>query len=219
MTAAVNVSPIDAAQQAFQHMRRQLFPFRFERWLTLGVAAFLDQCGRTQTGFSTGFPGGPSGHGGGGEHSPGQVLSEAAAWLGAHVMLVMAVAAVVLVLIGMAAALAAPVLLRMSPGRSGFEELLATGREAAIRRGQVLYLRVGSSGQWVLETANAPTTDSLASGRVEWTGGPLTLMLSPTGSCMPDVATVSRGASIRLDPFSCEVQPPTPRRDGRAGSS
>jgi len=99
MTAAVNVSPIDAAQQAFQHMRRQLFPFRFERWLTLGVAAFLDQCGRTQTGFSTGFPGGPSGHGGGGEHSPGQVLSEAAAWLGAHVMLVMAVAAVVLVLI------------------------------------------------------------------------------------------------------------------------
>jgi len=98
MTAAVGVSPVDAAQQALQHTRRQLFPFKFERWLALGVAAFLDQCGRTQPGFSTGFPGGSSGpHGG--EHEPGQVLSQAAAWLGAHVMMVMAIAAVVLVLI------------------------------------------------------------------------------------------------------------------------
>ena len=61
MTAAADVSPLDAAQQALEHTRRQLFPFRFERWLALGFVAFLDQCGRTQTGFSTGFPGGPSG--------------------------------------------------------------------------------------------------------------------------------------------------------------
>lgn len=97
MTAAAAVSPIDAAQQALQHTRRQLFPFRFERWLALGFVAFLDQCGRTQTGFSTGFPGGPSGPGGD-ERAPGEVLSQAAAWLASHVALVVVLAAVFLVI-------------------------------------------------------------------------------------------------------------------------
>ena len=43
-TAAIRAepSPIDAAREAFEHTRRQLFPFRFERWLTLGFVAFLD---------------------------------------------------------------------------------------------------------------------------------------------------------------------------------
>jgi prepilin-type N-terminal cleavage/methylation domain-containing protein len=127
--------------------------------------------------------------------------------------------AVVLILIGMAAAFAAPVLLRMNPGRSGFEELIATGREAAVRRGEVLYLRVSTSGQWSLEAASAPTTDPLASGHIDAVGSPLTLMFQPNGSCMFDVATVSRGTAIRLDPLTCEVQSTTPRRDGRAGTS
>jgi prepilin-type N-terminal cleavage/methylation domain-containing protein len=126
--------------------------------------------------------------------------------------------AVVLFLIGMAAAFAAPMLLRVNPGRSGFEELIATGREAAIRRGEVLYLRMSTSGQWSLEAANAPTTEPLASGHIEAVGAPLTLMFQPNGSCMFDVATVSRGTAIRLDPLTCEVQSSTPRRDGRAGT-
>ena len=95
----MTVSPLDAAQQAFTYMRRQLFPFRFERWLALGVVAFLDQCGRTQAGFSTRFPMGFPEHHGGGERPSAAGLSEAAAWLGAHVMLVMAIAAVVLVVV------------------------------------------------------------------------------------------------------------------------
>jgi prepilin-type N-terminal cleavage/methylation domain-containing protein len=127
--------------------------------------------------------------------------------------------AVVLILIGMAAAFAAPVLLRMNPGRSGFEELIATGREAAVRRGEVLYLRVSTSGQWSLEAASAPTTDPLASGHIDAVGSPLTLMFQPNGSCMFDVATVSRGTAVRLDPLTCEVPATTPRRDGRAGTS
>ena len=127
--------------------------------------------------------------------------------------------AVVLVLIGMAAALAAPVLLRANPGRSGFEELIATGREAAVRRGEVLYLRVSASGQWSLEAPSASTPDSLASGHIDAVGSPLTLMFQPNGSCMFDVATVARGIAIQLDPLTCEVQSSTPRRDGRAGRS
>jgi hypothetical protein len=95
----MTVSPLDAAQEAAAFTRRQLFPFKFERWLALGFVAFLDQCGRTQAGVSTRFPMGMPEHGGGGEHPSGAVLSEAAAWLGAHVMVVMAIAAVALVIV------------------------------------------------------------------------------------------------------------------------
>ena len=94
------VSVLDAAQQAMEHTRRHLFPFKFERWLALGFVAFLDQCGRSQEGmrFPTGLPDHKSGGGEGGGH-PGEVLSQVGAWLGAHVMVVMAIAAVLLVLL------------------------------------------------------------------------------------------------------------------------
>jgi Tfp pilus assembly protein FimT len=127
--------------------------------------------------------------------------------------------AVVLLLIGMAAALAAPVLMRENPARSEFEELITTSREAAVRRGEVLYLRVSPSGHWSLDAASAPPGDSLATGQVESVGAPLTLMLSPNGSCMFDVATISRGTAIRLDPLTCQVQTPSASRDGRSGAS
>jgi hypothetical protein len=123
---------------------------------------------------------------------------------------------VVLLLIGMAAALAAPVLLRSNPGRSGFEELVATAREAAVKRGEVLYLRMSASGQWTLEAAGAAAPDPLAGGQVKAPGAPVTLILSPNGSCMFDVATIARGTTLRLDPLTCEVQSATPRRDSRA---
>ena len=126
---------------------------------------------------------------------------------------------VVLLLISMTAALAAPVLLRMNPGRSGFDEVIATAREAAVKRGETLYLRVSTSGQWILEAAGTPTADPLASGHVESVGAPLTLLISPNGSCMFDVATVARGTPLRLDPLTCEVQPNTPRSDRRSGAS
>jgi hypothetical protein len=39
-------SAIDAAIEAANHTRTHLFPFDLRRWLVLGFAAFLDQCGR-----------------------------------------------------------------------------------------------------------------------------------------------------------------------------
>jgi hypothetical protein len=98
---AGRISALDAAQQAMAHTRRHLFPFQFDRWLALGFVAFLDQCGRTQAGFSNRLPAGlhnKGGGGGGGEEGPARVLNEAGAWLAAHVMVVMAIAAVALVL-------------------------------------------------------------------------------------------------------------------------
>jgi hypothetical protein len=41
------ISAIDAARDALAHTRRHLFPIRPQRWLVLGLLAFLDQCGRT----------------------------------------------------------------------------------------------------------------------------------------------------------------------------
>ena len=120
----MNVSPLDAAQQAFEHMRRQLFPFRFERWLALGFLAFLDQCGRTQAGFpgrlASGVPEEVGERGG-----PGPVLDEAAAWLAAHVMMVMAIAAVALVVV---LCLTALVLWINSRGVFMYLDNVATGR-------------------------------------------------------------------------------------------
>ena len=86
-------SPIDAALEAFEHTRAQLFPFRFDRWLTLGVVALLDQCGRG--GLTGSVPGGggrgpviPSGDGSGEGGLP-----DVGAWLGEHIALVVAIAA------------------------------------------------------------------------------------------------------------------------------
>jgi hypothetical protein len=86
------VSPIDAARDAWAFTRRELFPVRIERWLLLGVLAFLDQCGRS---FRGGGPGGGHGrsgwHAGEGSGSPGEALEwlqRAAEWLSAHAALV-----------------------------------------------------------------------------------------------------------------------------------
>jgi hypothetical protein len=83
------VSVTDAAREAIEHTRRNLFPIRVERWLVLGFLAFLDQCGRTLNGGG----GGRGGHGPGG-HWPGDgrgfaeqvtdAVNTATAWLSAH---------------------------------------------------------------------------------------------------------------------------------------
>ena len=99
--AAPEPSPLDAAVAAYEHTRRHLFPFKFERWLALGLVAFLDQCGRG--GISGTVPGGGPGPGlptgsGSGSGSDGG-LGEIGAWMGAHVALVVGLAALAITLI------------------------------------------------------------------------------------------------------------------------
>jgi hypothetical protein len=94
---SARASAVDAAQQAIEHVRATLFPFRFERWLALGFLAFLDQCGRGGGG-SFNFPGG-GGSGGGGRSGAEADVSRALEWLGGHAILVAAATAVVLALI------------------------------------------------------------------------------------------------------------------------
>src|SRR2546422_8259395 len=95
--AVTGPSPLDAAQQAIDHTRRHLFPFRFERWLVLGCVAFLDQCGR-QSGMRGAFR--VPAPGGWGSAGPGEgEVSKAVEWLATHALIVAAVAAAVLTVV------------------------------------------------------------------------------------------------------------------------
>ena len=94
---AAEPSPIEAAREAFEHTKRLLFPFRFERWLTLGFVAFLDQCGRGGVGGT--LPGAPPG---GGIPSPGTGsggLSDLGSWFNAHLAVIVAFAIGALVVV------------------------------------------------------------------------------------------------------------------------
>jgi hypothetical protein len=102
---APSPSPFQAASEAWEHTRRQLFPFRFERWLVLGFVAFLDQCGRTGGDGGSGAPPGPFG-GGIRWEDPLPQLPALPTWITDHLALIAAlaglVAAVVLLLVALA---------------------------------------------------------------------------------------------------------------------
>lgn len=118
---APRVSPLDAVGEAIEYTKRNLFPFRFERWLALGFVAFLDQCGRGGGGTFR-WPG-PTG--GGGDSGGAPDVSGVTEWLGSHVALVVGIAAVVLALI---LALLALVLWINSRGAFMYIDNVATGR-------------------------------------------------------------------------------------------
>lgn len=122
-------SPVDAARDAWDRTRRELFPIRLEKWLVLGLLAFLDQCGRTFRGG-----GGPGGGGGHVPVSPDESghpeawlgwLQQAGEWLAAHAAAV-AIGALAFVLVF--AALAAVVLWLNSRGVFMYVDAVGTGR-------------------------------------------------------------------------------------------
>jgi hypothetical protein len=122
-------SPIDAARAAWDRTRAALFPIRIEKWLVLGLLAFLDQCGRTFRGG--GGPGGgsrfesegPPWHPGPGDWTAW--VQRASEWLSAHAALVAVgtVAAVVAF-----ALVAAVVLWFNARGVLMYADAVATGR-------------------------------------------------------------------------------------------
>ena len=130
-SVAAEPSPIDAALAAFEHTRAQLFPFRFDRWLTLGLVALLDQCGRG--GITGSVPGGggrgpvvPSGEGGG----EGGGFPDVGAWLGENIALVVLIAAAVIAAI---IAISALVLWINSRATFVYIDDVATGRAEIAR--------------------------------------------------------------------------------------
>ena len=128
---SVTVSPVDAARAAYHHTRSQLFPIRPEKWLVLGLLAFLDQCGRAFRGGG-GSSGGGDGHGPGGPGGwppdlghVGARVQQASEWLAAHATLVALGAVAGLLAFGVVAAV---VLWLNARGVFMYADAVATGR-------------------------------------------------------------------------------------------
>jgi hypothetical protein len=162
-----------------------LFPIRLERWIALGLLAFLDQCGRT-------FRGG-GGPGGGGRFQPDEHpwpadtgdwlgwVQRAGDWLAAHAAAV-AIGAVALVLVF--ALVAAVVLWLNARGVFLYADAVATGRTDLGRAWREHGPAASSYFGWslgislaglfaVLLGAGLAATTALAfvSGRLAGTGG------------------------------------------------
>ena len=117
---------------------------------------------------------------------------------------------VVLILMGLAAALVVP---SMLPSREedvpSFTALVKTTRQSAVRRSEVVYLEISASGDWRLDGAASLEEGPFASGRLANYDGPqATLLASPLGSCAFDVLSSEASASISLAPLTCEVRAP-----------
>src|SRR2546425_2072209 len=152
-------SPLDAAQQAIDHTRRHLFPFRFERWLILGCVAFLDQCGR-QSGMRGAFK--VPTPGGWGNAGPGEGdVSKAVEWLATHALIVAAVAAAVLTVV---IAFSALVLWLNSWGVFMYLDNVASGRADFERPWREHAARAGSYFAWSFGLALATLVGPLVLG-------------------------------------------------------
>ena len=108
---------------------------------------------------------------------------------------------VVLVLIGLAAALVAPAFVPTRARQTReLVELIGATRDAAVRRGEVVSLHVERSGAWQVE--------GVAAGRLATPlpAAPFTLIVSPLGSCAFDVRSGAAAQAISLEPLTCEVR-------------
>jgi hypothetical protein len=152
-------SAFDAAQEAIEHTRRHLFPFRFERWLVLGCVAFLDQCGRPsgmRGGFKVPAPGG-WGRGDG----AGPEVARAVEWLATHALIVAAVGAAIFTVV---IAFSALVLWLNSRGVFMYLDNVASGRADFERPWREHAARAGSYFAWSFGLALATLAGVLLLG-------------------------------------------------------
>jgi prepilin-type N-terminal cleavage/methylation domain-containing protein len=114
---------------------------------------------------------------------------------------------VVMVLLAMAAALAAPAIRSVLPARTGLTSLLPAARDAAASRGETIYLRISETGEWRMEGASSTQAGPFATGHIDPVPGlPLTLVVSPQGSCAFDLRSSKAAGAIHLDPVTCKIE-------------
>ena len=114
---------------------------------------------------------------------------------------------VVLIVLTLAAALAMPALSRRPEPRDGeLASLILGSREAAARRGETVHLSVSTTGTWKMEGAGSASEGPIQSGQVDpFPGLPLTLLVSPVGTCGFDARSAKAASVIRLDPMACTL--------------
>jgi prepilin-type N-terminal cleavage/methylation domain-containing protein len=116
---------------------------------------------------------------------------------------------IVLILLGLAAALVAPSLFVSPPEQSSaLQTLVQRSRDASVRRGEVVRLRIDRSGAWQVVAGAPPRRELLMGGRLGATSSAVELIFSPLGTCAPGVESDPVEVLAGLDPLTCEV----PRR-------
>jgi prepilin-type N-terminal cleavage/methylation domain-containing protein len=116
---------------------------------------------------------------------------------------------VVVILMGLAAALVAPALLAPRQDDSALKGPLESAREVAARRGEVVTLRIDPTGQWRMAAGVNPLEGTFATGRMQpFLTASVTLKVSPLGSCAFDLHTAAAASAVPLDPLTCEIRAP-----------
>lgn len=115
---------------------------------------------------------------------------------------------VVLVLMALAAALAAPAFVTPRDREAAITKVIGQARALAIRRAEAVELRIEPSGAWRVDGVASQQTGPVATGTISPApAAALTLIFSPLGSCASDVATGSAAEPFHLDPLTCETAP------------
>ena len=113
---------------------------------------------------------------------------------------------VVLAVMGLAAMLVLPALRTAGRGDSGLQTIVTAARAAAAHRGELIYLRIESDGAWHMEGGGSPLEGELTGGRITPLATvPLTLIVSPVGSCAFDVRSAAGAPPVLRDPLTCEI--------------
>ena len=111
---------------------------------------------------------------------------------------------VVLLLMGLAAALVAPAFVQHDE-RGALVTLIGEARRTAIHRAEGMALRIERSGAWRLDGLASTEAGAIAMGTLS-PAPPLavTLLFSPLGTCAPDVETARDAEALQLNPLLCE---------------
>lgn len=116
---------------------------------------------------------------------------------------------VVLAIMAIATALVAPAILRpFRDDRAQLSAVVAGAREIAAARGEIIYLRLDPSGDWHTEGGGSQIDAAITRGHMQPLARvPLTLIVSPTGSCAFNVRSIAAAAAaVTLDPLTCEIR-------------
>jgi prepilin-type N-terminal cleavage/methylation domain-containing protein len=116
---------------------------------------------------------------------------------------------VVLILLGVVAAVVAPGLssLRADPAPE-LQLVIGRARDAAIRRGETIHLRVDRSGAWRATAGTAELGEPLGSGRLRAPVQTATdLVFSPLGTCAAPAESLPPALSPEIDPLICQESP------------
>jgi prepilin-type N-terminal cleavage/methylation domain-containing protein len=113
---------------------------------------------------------------------------------------------VVLLVIGVAFALAAPALPNHSPEPDPLQRVLDVTRRAAVHDAKALTLSVSVDGQWRIDSGTSTEVTPLGTGTLpSYHGGALVVKASALGRCTVESVT----STIRLDPVRCRLQDET----------